>query len=212
MDLSRFSNATVRGRAVNQNPAFNSRAYPCIEDPNGPNAYIQAAYERMRAQGQSHSMAEMLAYRQAPGAQTDREFQRGQGTLESQYGNDPQYLHEITQTAMRNGYKPNVNDVYVPGIAAFPGDPRAFVTDRGEIKKVAEERGLGISGMVKHKAPQPEYDPLKPPTLPNKGRRPIAPDIAQMIAKQDGLIPPDADKLPGSVAHKIAEKHGNHVV
>ena len=57
------------------------------------NIHIQAAYEWLRNKGETHRMAEMLAFQEAPRANTDREFFEGLGTLDKQFDYDGK-MHE----------------------------------------------------------------------------------------------------------------------
>ena len=41
---------------------------------------------------------------------------------------------------------------YMPGLARFPGDPEAWVSDRGDIKRIAEKNNYNVDGIVKRKA------------------------------------------------------------
>ena len=46
--------------------------------------------------------------------------------------------------------------VYLSGLAAFSGDPRAWVSGRGDVQKVCEERGWDCEGSVNVKAFRPQ--------------------------------------------------------
>lgn len=48
---------------------------------------------------------------------------------------------------------------YISGLAAYPGDPRAWVSGRGDAKRLLEERGWSSEGAVNVKA----REPLNPP-------------------------------------------------
>lgn len=84
-------------------------------------------YRELRSAGESHSIALMLAARQAPG--TDRTDERWQGQK------DPE--------AHARGLK--MTGKYQPGLARYPGDPRAIVSSRAEARKVAERAGWTIT-------------------------------------------------------------------
>jgi hypothetical protein len=88
----------------------------------------------------------------AAGAVTDRELFRGHGTLGDQFDGADDQLDEVTKRAIARGYRPNVNDVYMPTLADDVGDPKAFVPaseGRHHIKKVCEERNWECDGIVK---------------------------------------------------------------
>ena len=204
MNIPQSSSARVRGQ-INPNPPVKLTGIPILEDPRGPNAHIQNAYEQLRARGESHSMAEMLAYRQAPGAQTDREFMMGHPSLEQQIGdNDGHYINQVTANYIaQTGHAPNPGHLYVQSLAQFPGDSRAFVADRGEAKRRAEELNVNVSGMVNHKASEPISDPFATASTMT-GRNKIAPDLKAVLK--------ESYKAKGKPISDSAleAKHGNH--
>ena len=109
---------------------------------------------------------------QAPRGMTDDVFFSGIGTLEKQFrgGDGPSQLAYLTAEAERHGYRPNSNDYYCDSLAAFPGDPKAFISrsgGRAQAKKVLEERGWGTAdgSAVSVKQRAPEEDPRKPVDL-----------------------------------------------
>jgi hypothetical protein len=99
---------------------------------------------------------QIIESRQFPGLQTDDEFMANRGTLSSQLG---EQTESVVKAAKQNGYKPNLNDVYLPAMARFPGDPEAFVSHgsaRGSVRRTMESRGWGCEGSVKVKARESE--------------------------------------------------------
>src|SRR6516225_9010901 len=108
---------------------------------------IQAEYERLRAAGESHTIAEMLAYAQPPGVNnTDRAFMEGKGCGEQFEGQD--VIGDLYAQNLRDlGGSPK-GKRYLHGLAEFPGDPRAWVSGLGEAKAYAESRGWGIRGQT----------------------------------------------------------------
>ena len=134
--------------------------YPIVSH----NPKLQAYYEWLRRNGNSHNLADMLAFRQAPRANTDREFFEGMGTLDTQFSGDEAMRDRLIAKAKSKGYKPNPNDVYLSSLARYPGDPEAFVPatgGRGHIKAVCEKRGWECDGSVKTKYREPEEAPKK---------------------------------------------------
>jgi len=118
-------------------------------------------YLQLRRQGQSVNMAEMLALRAPPRARTDRELFEGQGMLDKQFGGSPGQLEAVVAQAQQHGYRPNPNDVYIPMLANYPGDPLAFVPatgGRNHIRRVCEMRGVSCQGSVDVKGRQPEQE------------------------------------------------------
>lgn len=156
--------------------------YPVIST----NANVQAFYVALRNKGESHNMAEICATRHAPGIETDDTFLSGFGTLADQFSGDERQLEHRARISEQNGYKPNVNDVYIHGLARFPGDPEAFVghgKGRGHIKKMLEKRGWSADGAVKVKGR---------PSDPNSGPK-LAEDVGsglgrEMVKKDPALL------------------------
>lgn len=63
---------------------------------------------------------------------------------------------------------------YFSELAAFPGDPRAWVDNQGDMRRLLEERGWGCSGDLKVKAREAEA----PPTYPK-----LADDIVEDLVE-----------------------------
>lgn len=204
MNLPASNNSRIRGQV---NPPVLLTGYPIIDQ----SPVLQANYETLRRQGQSHNMAEMLTFRQSPGAQTDREFQMGHQRLADQVGDDPMYMQQITSNyrAATGGLSPNINDQYMPSLANFPGDPRAFVSSAGDVKRLAEERNVSVSGFVTHKASEPIADPFGVGVPKGMKRQPIANDLKMMIADQ--MVKQDPSKKGRVNTAALDEVHGNHV-
>lgn len=102
-----------------------------------------------------------VANRQFPGLNTDTTFLADRGSLDSQF-DTPEDLNRAVNGAKKAGYKPKSTDVYISGLARFPGDPQAFVNGgdaKGHIRKVCEERGIGCSGSVNVPQPELRQDP-----------------------------------------------------
>lgn len=119
-----------------------------------PDPAVQAHYELCLKNGCAPRLAEMLAFRSPQRVLTDREYFEGRGTLAKQFDGDERVLEHVVGEAMKQGYRPNANDVYCSAIAESVGDPKAFVPatgGRGHIQKVLEERGWESDGIVKTK-------------------------------------------------------------
>ena len=107
----------------------------------------QARYENMRLAGESHNMAEMLATRTYPGVKTDAVFNEGKFSGDTgRIG--PQELWRI-QHAESAGVS-TAGKWYCSGLASFPGDPTAWVADRGDVLRVAREKNMTVHGYVEH--------------------------------------------------------------
>ncbi|SIO37916.1 hypothetical protein SAMN05444166_4227 [Singulisphaera sp. GP187] len=115
----------------------------------------QVAYWRMRKAGESHNMAEMLALRSFPGIKTDAIFNEGKFSGQSTGECDPRGAW-LRQQAEAAGVSTS-GKWYCSGLASFPGDPTAWVGDRGDVLRIAREKNLTVDGYVTHKAH--EVDP-----------------------------------------------------
>lgn len=105
-------------------------------------------YIRCRQDGCNARLADMLASGQPPMSSTDREFLEGHCC-----GNQFDYPggHQVGDVLKAQANAAGVNvtgKVYVGGLAAFPGDPQAWVSDRHDVKRVLTERGWGSEGAV----------------------------------------------------------------
>lgn len=123
--------------------------YPIISD----NPQVQARYERMRDEGQSHAMADLLAHQQFPGTKTEESFWRGRRTSD-QFGESPigkAMSEQYRAMAKAAGVNPH-GKVYQAGLASFPGDPSAWVSDTSDVLRLAKEKNLNVSGAVNYKA------------------------------------------------------------
>jgi post-segregation antitoxin (ccd killing protein) len=157
---------------------------------------VREHYIRMVNAGQAPRFAEMCALQQPPGTKgTDRAFQ--QGRL------DGNWLDELparqAKKMVREAKAAGINITgkqYVGGLANKLGhcDPRAWVSDLSEVRSVAKDRNLNVSGLVNIEAT--EIEPIRHALNPR-----IAKDLAKKeIAKNPSLSMQDA-------LAKVKEKH-----
>lgn len=159
--------------------------------------HVQAAYLAMRRSGQSHAIAELLACRQAPGAVTDREFLAGHCNG-SQFAADPAAGNQAKKIAESQGMN-TTGKVYLSGLARYYGDPKAWVSGRGDVQKVCEERGWQCDGMVKVKPRQTDQEPEKVA---------IGEDIVNEAAAKALRDEPDLRKKPvREIKEMVRERH-----
>lgn len=122
---------------------------PIISD----DPHIQAHYEKCRAEGTSHTLAEMFAFQTPPGGGfTDSVFLEGECN-----GNQFEGMEHIGDFYAKMARKAGVNTkgkVYKSGLAKFPGDPEAWVSDKHDVQKLLERRGWGAEGAVNVKMDQ----------------------------------------------------------
>lgn len=110
------------------------------------NPRVQLHYIDCRQKGTSHNLAEMFALGQAPMANTDREFLEGRENGR-QFEKNPELGDFYRREAEARGADVT-GKVYLSGLAAFPGDPRAWVSGRGDVRRLCEDRGWGCEGSV----------------------------------------------------------------
>lgn len=119
------------------------------------NPAIQANYEQYRKEGTCHSLAEMFAFRQAPYGNTDCTFlaERENGR---QFQDTPWLGDKYKRRAEADGVDVT-GKVYLGQLAEYPGDPKAWVNSRDDVRRVCEERGWGCEGMVDVKGQQKTF-------------------------------------------------------
>lgn len=116
-------------------------------------ASVQKRYVDMVNDGVAPRFAEMCALQIAPGVKgTDRAFMEGRLNNE-QFNKMPKdHARNILTLARRAGINPN-GKYYCSGLAdkRGPADPMAWVDGAGDVKRVASQRNLTVSGAVEHK-------------------------------------------------------------
>lgn len=158
--------------------------------------------EKMVKKGMSRSMAEIIAYRTAPGVHgTDTQAFAGCGSLQKQLGKQTE---RVCKAAMKHGYKPTGNEMYNPTFARFEGDPQAFSSQGqglGHYLKLAEERGTGVKGDVNIEAR------AKAPPKKKKLAKDIVARHMQQRFEQDPGLKFTANRR--ELAEQISEQHGD---
>lgn len=130
------------------------RRWPKVSD----DPQVQRFYEKMRAGGESHNIAEILATRQVPGSNTDRELFANKGTLRDQFRGEEHLLTVLERNARREGVTLNDCSLYEPALARYPLDPKACVPPtegRSYIRRVCTEYGWACEGVVNVKPSGP---------------------------------------------------------
>lgn len=124
--------------------------WPVVSDDDD----AQRRYVAMRERGESHSIAEMLALRRFPGTiGTDAAFMAGRKLGGGQFDGLKRRVgdHHIKK-ALDAGVNP-AGKYYLGSLAREPGDPEAWVSGPGDVRRVCERRGWGCDGQVKVKKP-----------------------------------------------------------
>lgn len=116
--------------------------YPVVStDPE-----VQQFYVTCRESGTAHNLAEMFALCQAPSVMTDAVFLEGRHSG-SQFEKSPAVGDFYKRVAEQAG-QDITGKTYVSGLARYPGDPEAWVSSRGDVRRVCEQRGWGCTGAV----------------------------------------------------------------
>ena len=154
---------------------------------------------------QQAALAEMLETHSPPRCMTDAVFLSGIGTLAQQFAGDDDVLERTVKLTKKYGYKPNANDTYIPSIAAYPGDPAAFVPSsdaRGHIKKVCESRGWECHGAVNVK--KSDKQERKSTRL---GKDLVEQNVQRMVEKNPDLARVRKDDLRAEAITKFGAKN-----
>jgi hypothetical protein len=124
-----------------------------------------AHYRKMIRNGQSPMFAEMCALQCPPGVRgTDRAVMQGRYNMEWLKDLTPANQKRVLAAAKSAGISTS-GKYYQSGLADHrgPADPAAWIDCAADIKKVAIERNLHVTGIVEHVAhevPPPESKPL----------------------------------------------------
>lgn len=121
-------------------------------------------FVRLRSEGATERWASMCALQQPPGVKgTDRAFMQGRMNNQQLDQMPVDHARNIVTLAKRAGI--NVSGKYYAGGLADgrgPADPRAWVSGSDDIKRVAMERNLTVSGAVDHKGMPMDRPKSKP--------------------------------------------------
>lgn len=99
-------------------------------------------------------LCDMFLAQQPPGSQTDREFLYGHCNG-NQFEKQPHVGDFYRAWAAAAGVN-TTGKVYKKTLARFPGDPQAWISDRGDVRRLCEQRGDGCEGDVTVKLPDVE--------------------------------------------------------
>lgn len=120
----------------------------------------------------------MLVGCQGPALNTDAAFLAGTENGR-QFEKQPAIGEFYRKVAEKEGVSVT-GKVYKSSLASYPGDPRAWVSGRGDVQRLCEERGLECSGAVKVKGRPPEEAPNAVDVAPDIVER----EFAQAVAGQ----------------------------
>lgn len=122
---------------------------------------IQSHYEHCISLGTSEALAEMFAFCHPPMSNTDREFMEG-WVNGNQFEDHPWIGNMYKRQADAAGVN-IVGKRYMASLADYPGDPTAWVSDRHDVLRVCEEKGITCQGAVNYRAPEPISGPKEVP-------------------------------------------------
>ena len=155
-------------------------------------------FVRMVADGQSEKMAAMLASQTAPGIGiTNAIFQQDQrrhgNSILDRMNGDQRATERLRKQLASRGYKLKSDDHYIPTAAAFPGDPRAVVSNTRSHQEVqAHANDLA----AKRARPQKKCS--------------LNPRIVNRIAEKKIAEDPDLARKPrAELVESIVEQHGS---
>lgn len=155
-----------------------------------------ATYHRSLRSGASEKFAEMCALQQPPGLKgMDRTLMEGRYGDQWLDGMPKGLATRMTQEARKAGI--NISGkFYMGGLADKRGhlDPAAWIDSVADIKKVAEQRDLHVSGIVEHTPPQ------KPP----KRSVDIAPDILRENVRKEMRANPNLSR--GEATERVKDR------
>lgn len=150
--------------------------------------------------GDAERMAEILRTRRCPAsAGTDTAFMEGYltGHDDGLVGESAQPIREQYRKAT-GGYPAGKR--YMSQLARYPGDPRAWVDSKADVKRICEEDNLNwvYSGKLIHEARPPETDPDDKPYE-------VAPDLINKRLAKAVELEPDLKHNPKKLAEKRYE-------
>jgi len=118
-------------------------------------------------------LCDMFQSQTPPQSRSDREFLMGSANG-SQFEKNPAMGDYYAKKAKKAGVS-LAGKVYKHSLARYAGDPRAWVSDRGDVKRICEQEGWGCNGAVQNKLR--EQEPPKPVD--------IAPHLLKKYVKQE---------------------------
>ena len=159
-------------------------------------ASVQEHWLRMIGAGQTERWSTMCALQQPPGTKgTDRAFQEGRLAGNQWDELPPRQAKKMIREAKAAGINISGKQ-YVSGLANKLGhcDPMAWVSDLSDVKRVAKDRNLNVTGMVNVEAT--ELPPI---------RHDLNPRIAKELAKKEIAKNPKLSMYEALA--KVKEKH-----
>lgn len=162
---------------------------------------VEEFFVKLRSEGATERWAEMCALQKPPGVKgTDRSFMFGRMNNQQLDEMPVDHAQNIVTLAKRAGI--NVSGKYYAGGLADgrgPADPKAWVSGADDIKRVAMERNLSVSGAVEHKG-----IPMDRPKS-----KPLSERLTRELARQEQKNHPNMKA--GELRELVVEKYGRKV-
>lgn len=168
-------------------------------------AYISAAgaeaserYRRLLSEGYGHRWAEMCALQQPPGVKgTDRAYMQGRLNNQQLDSMPPDHARNLVTLAKRAGINPS-GKYYAASLAdgRGPADPAAWVDSTADVKRVAIERNLTVTGAVEHKGSQ----------VPRPMSKPLSDRLTKEMMRRERANHPNMKR--GELREMVVAKYG----
>jgi hypothetical protein len=175
-----------------------------------PDPSRRAKYLRSRLAGHSHGFASVVATKRFPGTMgTDRTLFEGRKLDGAQFEGSAaeRWVGETYRKRAEAAGVSTTGKYYLGQLAASPGDPEAWVSGVGDVKRVCEQRGWSCDGSVKVGAPVYQEPPehLRPDAPYRVAPDIVARHVADRLAEDPGAR---VEEVRESVATQLAGDFG----
>jgi hypothetical protein len=143
----------------------------------------------------------MCALQQPPGTSgTDRAYMQGRLNNQQLDRMPPKQAKAMIEAAQRAGISV-AGKYYASGLAdkRGPADPAAWIDSTGDVKKVAMERNLNVTGAVEHKAIP----------VPRPKSKPLSERLTRELMREERALHPN--KKAGELREMVIAKYGRKV-
>jgi hypothetical protein len=163
-------------------------------------AWQQAFYLHCRLNHQTHNFAEMCALQRPPGIMgTDSHFMEGRN-CGNQFEKTPFIGDYYKKLAAQAGVS-TTGKFYSGALARYAGDPRAWISGLNDVKRIANEDNLGVTGSFKRQTVRGIHDTGKVGVADEIVDRHVAKQFAgQRVKKKD--LPAIRQKVKESLQTK----------
>ena len=163
---------------------------------------LRGVYDALIKEGNSPSMAAMLASQKAPGAwNTEASFNKRENERMSSLGGD--HVEDIVKIARKAGI--NTQGKTYNGQLGTYSDPGAWVSGKDDVRATAIHKGMSIDGMVK-------VDGYRGPKKKKRLADDIVDGLESVSRKRDPKLDEKCSKSDNArkdLRKSIIEKHGS---